>query len=149
MWGKIIQREGATLAPPQAKSSHFAEEQLSAHAGALPTPPRMTASVGKTMRLLGEIRSDEDLYFDGELEGTLEVSGRLTIGPSGKLKANVRARDLVVAGSIQGGVEAAGRIVIMNGASIVGDIKTAGIEIEDGAFFKARHRHSLRAEPST
>jgi len=97
---------------------------------------RTTASVGKTMRLLGEIRSDEELYFDGELEGSLEVSVRLTIGPNAKLKADVKARDLVVAGSIQGRVEAAERLVIMNGASIVGDVKTAGIVIEDGAFFK-------------
>ncbi len=60
----------------------------------------------------------------------------LTIGPNGKIKANVKAKELVVKGSIQGAVEAADRISIMNGASIVGDVKTAGIVIEDGAYFK-------------
>lgn len=96
----------------------------------------MSASVGKTMRLRGEMYSDEELYLDGEIEGTLEVRNRLTIGPNGKVKADVKANELVVKGWIQGNVEATGRIVIMNGASIVGDVKTAGIVIEDGAFFK-------------
>ena len=80
--------------------------------------------------------SDEELYLDGEIEGNLEVRHRLTIGPNGKVKANVKAQELVVRGSIQGNVEANDRITIMKGASIVGDVKTSGIVIEDGAFFK-------------
>ena len=98
--------------------------------------PGTTATIGQTMRLNGEICTDEELYLDGEIEGAIEVRHRLTIGPNGKVKARVRARDLVVWGSIQGDVEATGRIAIMTGASIVGDVKTAGIVIEDGAYFK-------------
>jgi cytoskeletal protein CcmA (bactofilin family) len=88
------------------------------------------------MRLLGEIYSEEELYLDGEVEGKVEVRHRLTIGPNGKVKADVKAKELVVRGSIQGNVEAADKIDIMNGASILGDVKTAGIVIEDGAYFK-------------
>lgn len=88
------------------------------------------------MRLRGDIRSEEELYLDGELEGTIDVRARLTIGPNGKIKANVKANEVIVRGSIQGNVEAIDRISIMNGASIVGDVKTAGIVIEDGAYFK-------------
>jgi cytoskeletal protein CcmA (bactofilin family) len=130
MWGKTMEREGTPLATPLPKSNHLDEERSQGQT------PRMAASVGKTMRVLGDMHSDEELYFDGEVEGTLEVSHRLTIGPNGKVKATVKAKELVVRGSIQGNVEAAGRIVIMNGASIIGDVKTAGIVIEDGAFFK-------------
>jgi cytoskeletal protein CcmA (bactofilin family) len=96
----------------------------------------MPSAVGRTMRVKGEMYSDEELYMDGEFEGILEVRHSLTIGPNGKVKANVKAKEVAVMGSIQGNVEAAGRIVIMNGASIIGDVKTAGIVIEDGAFFK-------------
>src|SRR5580698_8778008 len=78
MWGKSTDREGTALATPREKSNHLEEERF--HAGALSPTPRMAASVGKTMRFLGEIHSDEELYFDGEVEGTLEVSDRLTIG---------------------------------------------------------------------
>jgi len=125
MWGKTAERESMPLAPSQTTASRI-EERPSTQAG----------SVGKTMRLLGDMYSDDELYLDGEIEGTLEVNQRLTIGPNGKVKANVKAKELVVKGWIQGNVEAAGRIIIMNGASIVGDVKTAGIVIEDGAFFK-------------
>jgi cytoskeletal protein CcmA (bactofilin family) len=88
------------------------------------------------MRLRGDLFSDEELYLDGEVEGTIEVRHRLTVGPNGKVKASVKAKELVVSGSIVGDVEAIDRISIMTGASIVGDVKTAGIVIEDGAYFK-------------
>jgi cytoskeletal protein CcmA (bactofilin family) len=99
-------------------------------------PARASASIGKTTRIHGEIYSEEELFFDGEIDGAIEVRNLLTIGPNGKIKANVKAKELVVRGSIQGDVEATDRISIMNGASIVGDVKTAGIVIEDGAYFK-------------
>ncbi len=116
-------------------------------------PARVTAFIGKTTRLRGEIYSEEELYFDGEVEGSLEVRHLLTIGPNGKVKANVKARELVVRGSIQGDVEASDRISIMNGASIIGDVKTAGIVIEDGAYFKGgidilRPEAAKKTEPS-
>jgi cytoskeletal protein CcmA (bactofilin family) len=99
-------------------------------------PSRLSSTMGKTMRLHGEVYSEEELYLDGEVEGSVEVRHLLTIGPNGKVKANVKAKELVVRGSIQGDVEASDRISIMKGASIVGDVKTAGIVIEDGAYFK-------------
>ena len=70
------------------------------------------------------------------MDGTIDVRNRLTIGPNGKVKATVKAKELIVRGSIHGDVEATDRISIMAGASIVGDVKTAGIVIEDGAYFK-------------
>jgi len=88
------------------------------------------------MRVVGEISSDEELYIDGELEGSLELRNRLTIGPTGKVKANIKAQEVVVFGAVRGNVEAENRISLRAGATIVGDIKTAGIVIEDGAYFK-------------
>jgi cytoskeletal protein CcmA (bactofilin family) len=88
------------------------------------------------MKIVGDISSDEELYIDGELEGSLELRNRLTIGPTGKVKANVKAQEVIVFGSVRGNVEAENRISLRAGATIVGDIKTAGIVIEDGAYFK-------------
>jgi cytoskeletal protein CcmA (bactofilin family) len=86
---------------------------------------------------MGQIFSREDLYVDGELEGTVEaLEHKLTIGPNGTLKAGVKAREVVVLGSIQGNVEAADKIEIRKDARLVGDIRTARIIIEDGAYFK-------------
>ncbi len=61
---------------------------------------------------------------------------KLTIGPNGTVHAGVKAREVVVLGTIQGNVEAHDKIEIRKDAKLVGDIKTARIIIEDGAYFK-------------
>jgi len=88
------------------------------------------------MKIIGEVSSDEDLQLDGDLEGKLTLKSRLTIGPTSTVKANIKAKEVVVAGTVHGNVEAENRITLRTGANLVGDIKTAGIVIEDGAYFK-------------
>jgi cytoskeletal protein CcmA (bactofilin family) len=88
------------------------------------------------MRIKGDISSADELQVNGEVEGRLDLQSRLTIGPKGKVDANIKATEVVVSGAIHGNVEAATRIVLRNGANLVGDVKTAGIVIEDGAYFK-------------
>jgi cytoskeletal protein CcmA (bactofilin family) len=96
-----------------------------------------TAVLGKSVIVKGQIFSREDLTIDGEVEGTVELQEhRLTIGPNGKVRASVKARELVVLGTIHGDVEITDKIDIRKEAKLVGDIKTARIVIEDGAYFK-------------
>jgi cytoskeletal protein CcmA (bactofilin family) len=95
------------------------------------------ASIGKAVKIIGQIYSKEDLYVDGDLEGTVEaMEHKLTIGPNGTVHAAVKAREVVALGTIQGNVEATERIEIRKDAKLVGDIRTARIIIEDGAYFK-------------
>jgi len=95
------------------------------------------ASIGKAVKIVGQIFSKEDLYVDGDLEGTVELlEHKLTVGPNGNIHAGVKAREVVALGTIQGNVEAADRIEIRKDARLVGDIRTARIFIEDGAYFK-------------
>jgi cytoskeletal protein CcmA (bactofilin family) len=85
----------------------------------------------------GQIFSREDLTIDGEVEGTVELQEhRLTVGPNGKVMASIKAREVVVLGTVHGNVETTDRIDIRKEAKLVGDIKTARIVIEDGAYFK-------------
>jgi len=96
-----------------------------------------SASIGKAVKVIGQIYSREDLYVDGEVEGTVEaLEHKLTIGPNGVVRAGVKAREVVALGSIQGNVEAHDKIEIRKDAKLVGDIRTARIIIEDGAYFK-------------
>jgi cytoskeletal protein CcmA (bactofilin family) len=96
-----------------------------------------TAVLGKSVIVKGQIFSREDLTIDGEVEGTVELQEhRLTIGPNGKVRASVKARELVVLGTIHGDVEITDKIDIRKEAKLVGDIRTARIVIEDGAYFK-------------
>jgi cytoskeletal protein CcmA (bactofilin family) len=96
-----------------------------------------SATIGKAVKIVGQIYSKEDLFVDGEVEGTVEaLEHKLTIGPNGTVHAGVKAREVVALGSIQGNVEAADKIEIRKDARLVGDIRTARIIIEDGAYFK-------------
>jgi cytoskeletal protein CcmA (bactofilin family) len=95
------------------------------------------ATLGKAVKVVGQIFSREDLYVDGEVEGTVEaLEHKLTIGPNGVVRATVKAREVVALGTIQGNVEAAEKIEIRKDAKLTGDIRTARIIIEDGAYFK-------------
>jgi cytoskeletal protein CcmA (bactofilin family) len=96
-----------------------------------------TSSIGKGLKFVGEIYGKEDLFVDGDLEGTVEAIGhKLTIGHNGNVHGTVKAREVEVLGALQGNVEAADRIEIRKNAKIVCDIRTARIRIEDGAYFK-------------
>jgi cytoskeletal protein CcmA (bactofilin family) len=95
------------------------------------------ATIGKAVKIVGQIYSKEDLYIDGEIEGTVEaLEHKLTIGPHGAVHAGIKARDVVALGSITGNVEASDKIEIHKEAKLVGDIRTSRIIIEDGAYFK-------------
>ena len=95
------------------------------------------ATVGKAVKIVGQIYSKEDLYVDGEIEGTMEaLEHKLTIGPHGIVHAGIKAREVVALGNITGNVEASDKIEIHKEAKLVGDIRTARIIIEDGAYFK-------------
>ncbi len=95
------------------------------------------ATIGKAVKVVGQIFSREDLYIDGEVEGTVEaLEHKLTIGPNGTVRATIKAREVVALGSIHGNVEAADKIEIRKDAKLIGDIRMARIIIEDGAYFK-------------
>jgi cytoskeletal protein CcmA (bactofilin family) len=100
-------------------------------------PRTGNAVLGKSVIVKGQILSREDLTIDGEVEGTVEMQEhRLTIGPNGKVRASVKAREVIVLGTLHGNVETGDRIDIRKEAKLVGDIRTARIVIEDGAYFK-------------
>lgn len=95
------------------------------------------AVIGKTVLIKGQVMSKEDLTIDGEVEGSVELQeNRLTVGPHGKVQATVKAREVVVLGTVHGNVETSDKIEIRKDARLVGDLKTARIVIEDGAYFK-------------
>jgi cytoskeletal protein CcmA (bactofilin family) len=102
-----------------------------------PSDPRNTATIGKAVKVIGQIFTKEDLYVDGDVEGTIESQdNKVTVGPNGRVQAGIRAREVVILGQVQGNVEAADKVDIRKDAKLVGDIVSARISIEDGALFK-------------
>jgi cytoskeletal protein CcmA (bactofilin family) len=95
------------------------------------------AAVGKSVVVNGDIYSREDLYVDGEVTGNIEVHEYcLTVGPNGRVKANIKAREVILSGTVHGDISAVDKVDIRRDAKVAGDIKTGRIVIEDGAYFK-------------
>jgi cytoskeletal protein CcmA (bactofilin family) len=98
--------------------------------------PKQSAVIGPSMSIKGEIRAREELLVDGEVEGLLESQSLLTVGPNGKVRGNIKARQVAIFGSVRGNVEVTEKIAIREQGSLIGDIKGAGISIDDGSYFK-------------
>src|SRR5579864_2734618 len=93
--------------------------------------------IGKSVQIKGELTGSEDLYLDGSIEGTVDLRDHsMIIGPNGKIKAGISARDLVVHGRVEGNVTATGRVELKKSCTMIGDVTTQRIVIEDGAYFK-------------
>jgi len=104
-----------------------------------PKPPDIAGMIliGKSFVIKGQVSCDGDLYIDGQVEGSVDPKGnRLTIGPDGRLKANVTARAVVVRGRLEGNIQASERVDLKESAVVVGDIVTQSITIESGAHIK-------------
>lgn len=93
--------------------------------------------VGAGLRIKGEVSGNEDLIVEGTVEGPIHLADhKLTVGLNGKLNSDVVAREIIVQGKIQGNLRASERIEITKNGSVVGDLTTARILIEDGASVK-------------
>ena len=96
-----------------------------------------TARLGSSLHVKGEISGNEDLYIDGTVEGLVHLDDRkLTVGATAKLTADVIAGEVIVYGSVKGNVRGKAKIEIKKDGSVNGDLTTAQIIIEDGAYFK-------------
>ena len=101
------------------------------------TADRATARLGASLHVKGEISGNEDLLIDGTVEGLIQLDERkLTVGATSKVTADVIAREVVVYGNVKGNVRAKDRIEIKKDGSVIGDLTTSRIMIEDGAYFK-------------
>jgi len=143
MWNKQSQVDAPPAAPSQHTSWQPSQPQ-SAPAPAMSVRPsapaaRGLSTLGASLEIKGKISGEEDVQIDGKVEGSVALNGqRLTVGRSGKLNSEVWARDVVVYGNLTGNIHASDRVEIKKDGSVTGDITTARISVEDGAYFKGR-----------
>ena len=133
-------RSTLTPTPSQAAQPANAAAAPSVPAKEAPKPADVRADVGhigKSVVIHGELSGSEDLYLDGEVEGDINLRDhKLVIGPNGKIKASIAARDVVLHGRVTGNISATERVELKRSCSLTGDVSTQRIVIEDGAFFK-------------
>jgi cytoskeletal protein CcmA (bactofilin family) len=90
--------------------------------------------ITSTLLIKGEVRGSDDLYIDGEVQGTIHLTnGRVTVGPHGKISADVDAREIIVRGKVMGALRGRERVEIGSTGEVRGDIATSRIAIGEGA----------------
>ncbi len=140
MWNKRNDEQPAPARPQTEPGRSYAPPAAAPPSAQPPAPPRQSAKqmavIGASMAIKGEIRTQEELFIDGDVEGTVESKSLLTVGPNGKVRANIKAREVIVFGSVRGNVDVVEKVAIRDNGSVIGDIKTAGISIDDGSYFK-------------
>jgi cytoskeletal protein CcmA (bactofilin family) len=100
-------------------------------------PPMEQATIGPSLVIKGEITASEPLYIDGKVEGSLHVTGqRVTIGRNGSVVANIDAKEVVIMGSVKGNIQCSDRLDIRCEGSLIGDVVSQRISVEDGALLK-------------
>src|SRR5579863_3121546 len=105
------------------------------------------AQIGKSVVIKGELSGSEDLYVDGQVEGSISLKGNsLTVGPNGQVKASIESKAIVVQGKLEGNVQASDRVDLRRSAVVTGDIATQRIAIEEGAYLKGKVDIQGRAE---
>jgi cytoskeletal protein CcmA (bactofilin family) len=97
------------------------------------------ARIGKSVEIRGEVKGSEDLIVDGRLEGTITLSeGRLTIGATANVAADLTAKDVLILGHVQGNIVAGGRVELRAGCAVEGDIRALRLSVEDNAVFRGK-----------
>lgn len=99
--------------------------------------PIEQATIGRSVVIKGEVTGAEPLYIDGRVEGSISLSdNRVTIGRNGSVVANISAKEVVIMGSVKGNIQCTDRLDIRSEGSLIGDVVTQRISVEDGAVMK-------------
>jgi cytoskeletal protein CcmA (bactofilin family) len=139
MWSKqqsVAEPPVSTPSSPSSSPSGFGAPSTSPLKG---SNARNPARIGSSIEIRGHLIGSEDLQIDGKVEGPISLDGHeLTVGPTAVLHSEIQAGEITVSGKVVGNVFARGRVEIRKDGSIIGDISSARISIEDGAHFKGR-----------
>lgn len=137
MWRK---EDAKTQAVPEVSTTSAAENRPARTGSAAtepPVSPNAAACISQGIRIKGEVTGSEDLFVDGQVDGKLDIGGgSVTIGPNGKVKADISARELIVRGEVTGKVSARDRVQLWSTGRVQGEVQTARLAIEDGAILR-------------
>ena len=116
----------------------FSENRLAPPASATPATQVNPCVLGPTLHFKGELYGEEDLEFQGQLEGSIEHTRSLSIGKEGGVKGNIRAKFVIIEGKVEGDVYATESVSIRQTAKVMGNIFAPRVGIADGAHFTGR-----------
>jgi cytoskeletal protein CcmA (bactofilin family) len=131
-----IGKKGTPDAGPRPESSPTRTESSPPRSSSAPVS-RDAAVIGPSIHIDGDVRGEEDLLIEGEVGGTVQLKNNsLTIGPNGKVRADVYAHSIYVDGFVEGDLFGSERVHIRKNAQVKGNVTSPRVSVEDGAKFK-------------
>jgi cytoskeletal protein CcmA (bactofilin family) len=105
----------------------------------VPVSSKASACISQGIKIKGEVTGSEDLFVDGQVDGKLSLTnGSLTIGPNGRVKADVTAREVTVRGVVEGKVSGRDKVLLGSTGQVTGEVQTDRLAIEDGAMLRGK-----------
>lgn len=129
MWKKK-ENESPTPAPIQRPEPPAAKPAA---------PPRRAerAIIGPTLRISGELTGEEEIVVQGQIDGKIRVKGQgVTVGKSGKVKADIYARTIRIEGKVRGDLFGEQEVVIETSGDVEGNLIAPSVRLENGSRFK-------------
>ena len=137
MWRK--QEEHNPVLPSADLVVHPVPE-LPRPAPVVPPPPVASGGIiSKAISIKGEVTGSEDLLIEGEVNGKVAITdGKVSVGSSGRVTADIEAAEIIVRGRVKGGLRGRERVVIGQTGQVSGNVVTRRIVIEEGAVFSGQ-----------
>jgi cytoskeletal protein CcmA (bactofilin family) len=102
-----------------------------------PPHAKERALIGASIEIKGSLSGGEDLFVEGRVEGKIELAQHsVTIGPSGRIKADIQGRNIVVMGEVEGNLFGSEQIVLRQSSTVRGNLVAPRVSLEDGSNFK-------------
>lgn len=148
MWSKSAEGKESSQAPqspvqetvnPRIPTQNFASAPAAAAPDYSGQASASASTISTGLRIHGELTGTADLFIDGEVQGSLRLAqSKVTVGPRGRVQADIEAREIVVEGIVQGNLKASDRIRLGPASQVQGSLMTPRVAIDDGARLRGR-----------
>jgi cytoskeletal protein CcmA (bactofilin family) len=144
MFDQVKQNMGKWNRQSDEEASSSDVETARPSASRTNSPSQGPAMIGPSIRIKGDLSGEENLIIEGQVEGTIHLDKNdLTIGSSGRVKANIQAKGVIVEGQVEGDIIGKEKVIIRRTGNMRGNIVAPRVTLEDGAMFKG----SIEMEP--
>ncbi|KPL07655.1 hypothetical protein AMJ86_03575 [bacterium SM23_57] len=101
-------------------------------------PGELSTLIGKDAVIEGTLITKQSLRIEGRIKGEVEATDTVTIGGSGEVEGNIKAKNVVVGGRVKGSLDVAGKVTLESASQLDGDLSASRLIIEEGAQFNGR-----------
>jgi cytoskeletal protein CcmA (bactofilin family) len=98
-------------------------------------PTQSGARLSRGVSIKGAIKVLNELLIDGEVEGTIDSTGTLTLGEHARIRGEIRTKSLKVRGTVEGNIFVTERCELQGGCTLRGDIEAPRLVVDENAIF--------------